>query len=418
MGLIRYALALMTASLTLAAQGVTSEHELRLFNQSNPASSINLSASFALSTSYTLTLPPAQGSANSVLASDASGALSWSAGVPSALNALTNAVATNSITSGAFPQTWTWNTLAGNTAMTINDSRTLLAGPSSADGLFISGCSGENTAGSKARSLLVENLHTGTAATNIGITTSASGGSVNIALYTLQGACGFLLGTDVMPQANVHIGPGTATLAPLKFTSGTNLTTAEISSVEYDGNVFYTTNDAQARGVLPSKYFVILNADNTLTSSTTAQPIFDGGGGTTDGAIDVPVGLYEFEMLVHLTNLSVTSGMVEFSFAGTSTRNSFIWKSIGGRFADVATSGDLRGRFYSSRQALATDLSAAQTIASGWYYVTGMLRVSGAGTVIPQLRLTVASAAVVQNESYFKMNRLGTNTVANVGRWK
>lgn len=413
---MRYLLIALLTTAHLLAQGVGSEHDLRLFDQANPASSITIRAQSGLGTSYSLTLPPAQGAAGTVLSSNGSGVLTWSpSAMATSLSSLTNAVGTNTITSGAFAQTWTWNSLAGTTALTVSDSRT---GPStempSAMALYGNASNSTGT----TRELFVENAHTGTSATNIGVIASASGGMQNIALLTINGSTGFLLGTDVMPNANVHIGAGTSTLAPLKFTSGTNLSIAEKSAVEYDGEVFYTSTDTLARGVLPSKYFVILDADNTMTSQTTAQPIFDGGGGSATGAVDVPTGLYEFEMLIHLTGISATSGTVEFSFDGTSTRNSFIWKSSGGRYADVAAPNVLIGRFYSSRQAFAITLSNASTVTTGWYYITGMMRISAAGTVIPSLRTSVAAAAVVKQNSYFKLNKLGTNTASNVGRWK
>lgn len=53
-----------------------------------------------------------------------------------------------------------------------------------------------------------------------------------------------------VPTATLHLQAGTATArtAPLKFTSGTNLTTPEAGTVEYDGNNFYATNGTTVRG--------------------------------------------------------------------------------------------------------------------------------------------------------------------------
>jgi len=51
------------------------------------------------------------------------------------------------------------------------------------------------------------------------------------------------------PTARVHLRTGTATAntAPLKFNSGTNLTTAEAGAIEYDGTEFYATNSTASR---------------------------------------------------------------------------------------------------------------------------------------------------------------------------
>lgn len=51
------------------------------------------------------------------------------------------------------------------------------------------------------------------------------------------------IGVTTTPTARLHLGAGTATAstAPLKFTSGTNLTTAEAGAMEYNGtNLFFT----------------------------------------------------------------------------------------------------------------------------------------------------------------------------------
>lgn len=386
------------------AQGITSEHILRLVDGADHSKAISLMAPSALATSYSLVMPSSPGAANTMLASDASGVLSWSAGAPTPLSALSNAVDSNFFSTGLFPQTWTWNTLAGASALTINNGTLLVS-----QGLVV-----DTTTG-----WYVENAHTGTGSTNIGVDISVSGGSRNIGLRSYYGNHGFLLPAGTMPATRVHFGAGTATLAPLKFTSGTNLTTPERGAVEYDGQVFYTSIDTLSRGVLPSKYFVILDADNTLTNQTTAQPIFDGGGGSTNGRINLPTGLYEFEMLIHVTNLSATSGTVSLSFGGTATVQHYMWQSIGGRFATVDAPNTLGGRIAGNHGGTPIiTLSNGATPTNGWHHVVGIIRISAAGTLIPQATLSVGAAAVVKKESYFKINKLGTNTAATVGRWK
>lgn len=85
---------------------------------------------------------------------------------------------------------------------------------------------------------------------------------------------GFVQGT---PTALVHIGAGTATAntAPLKFTSGTNLTTAEAGAVEYDNTFYMTQSDATRRSVV-----LATNA----TKTTAGAPY------TNDGYITVRIG--------------------------------------------------------------------------------------------------------------------------------
>jgi hypothetical protein len=72
------------------------------------------------------------------------------------------------------------------------------------------------------------------------------------------------------PTAKLHIAAGTATAntAPLKFTSGTNLTTAEAGAIEYDATELYATNSTAVRG---NVIVVRLNSSSagTLTLATT-----------------------------------------------------------------------------------------------------------------------------------------------------
>jgi hypothetical protein len=60
--------------------------------------------------------------------------------------------------------------------------------------------------------------------------------------------------SSTFPTAYLHLGIGTATAstAPLKFTSGTNLTTPEAGAVEYDGSYFYSTNSSTVRRTIDS----------------------------------------------------------------------------------------------------------------------------------------------------------------------
>lgn len=50
------------------------------------------------------------------------------------------------------------------------------------------------------------------------------------------------------PTASLHIKAGTATVAPLKLTAGTNLTTPQAGAFEYDGtNLYFTKGDGVRR---------------------------------------------------------------------------------------------------------------------------------------------------------------------------
>ena len=69
------------------------------------------------------------------------------------------------------------------------------------------------------------------------------------------------------PTARFHLPAGTATAAtaPLKFTSGTNLTTPEAGAMEYDGTYLYFTP------ISPRKIVTYRKTVTTVTGSTTAS---------------------------------------------------------------------------------------------------------------------------------------------------
>ncbi|MBU3700204.1 MAG: hypothetical protein FGM33_09415 [Candidatus Kapabacteria bacterium] len=195
------------------------------------------------------------------------------------------------------------------------------------------------------------------------------------------------------------------------------MTTPQEGAWEYDGKVFYSTITQPNRGVIPSKSFVVLTADNTLTSQTAAQPLFDGGGGSTNGRIVLAEGTYEFECLLYLTSLSGT-GSFGFAFGGTATIASQRWGTVGRKIVSgVAITTAAAG---SGVMATAADLAivTANSGTAGCVWITGIIRLSAGGTLIPQISLETAAAAVVMKNSYFMISPLGSSTVTTVGDWK
>ena len=60
---------------------------------------------------------------------------------------------------------------------------------------------------------------------------------------------------------------------------------------------------------------------------------------------------------------------------------------------------------------------AASTNTNGCGFIKGVIRVTVAGTVIPQISMTQANAAVVSANSYFKVKPFGGASMTNVGNW-
>lgn len=225
---------------------------------------------------------------------------------------------------------------------------------------------------------------------------------------------GSFTGGTLTSQLILAAGTASAGTAPLELQTGTLNTTAEIGAVEFDGTAFYSSMAASTRGVMPSEQIVVLTGTNTLTSQTGVQPIFDGGGGPTNGAITLPVGTYQYEMSFALTTMSATSGSFGFGLGGTATKT-FSYHSTSSKAGTALTTGQATLQTFGS--AANTALQTASTGTVGTALIKGIMRVTVTGTVIPQVSLTVASAAVVQTNSYFKVSPIGSATVVSVGNW-
>jgi len=226
-------------------------------------------------------------------------------------------------------------------------------------------------------------------------------------------------GATFVGTLTLRAGTATAGTAPLYMTSGTSLTTAAAGALEYDGNTPYFSIAASTRGVLPTEQIVVLTGTNTLTSQTGVQPIFDGGGGPVNGSVTLPIGTYQFECSFAANTLSATSGSFGFALGGAATKT-YTYQAMASKATSLtAPAAANSGAVYSSFQTgAATTLVAANTNTVCTGFMKGTIRVTVAGTVIPQISLGVASAAVIQAGSYFKVSPLGNvSTVATVGNW-
>lgn len=206
---------------------------------------------------------------------------------------------------------------------------------------------------------------------------------------------------------------GTASVAPLTFLSGANLTAAAAGAIEYDGLIHYTSHLANARGANVSEQFIFTPAANyTLTSQTAAQKMF---ASPTNGALTVNAATtYQFESVFDLTTMNASSGTFGWALLGTATLTTIKWWSMSNK-ATLATFLAWQSTFNATAANTALGTSTTATVAAA--FINGVMRVNTGGTIIPAVSLGVANAAVVQAGSYFRCWPIGTNTVASVGNW-
>ena len=245
------------------------------------------------------------------------------------------------------------------------------------------------------------------------VLTSAGAGAVP----TWAPAGGFTGGTLT---SNLTLASGTTSLSPLRFQSGTNLTTATAGAIEYDGKVIYST--PASRGVSPSMMFYRLNSDLAGANVTTAQKLF--GVGVTLAANTI----YAFEMVFTLEKTTGTASHgVSIGFdGGTATINNI---HVSGTYSNLQGAPPTSSNLVTSSWFYGTHNSLAQlNYVSG---VTGPIRtqtgvfmgtvsINAGGTFIPQYQLSALPVGPYSTlaGSYFAIwpiGAAGANT--SVGPW-
>ena len=244
----------------------------------------------------------------------------------------------------------------------------------------------------------------------IGGTTPAAG--TFTALNSTSGAVNATIGATTPTTGNftkLTTAAGTTTVQPIQMSAGTNLTTPVSGSFEYDGVVAYFTPTALERGVMMTEQFILQNSNYTLTSTTAAQQIFNA---TTNGAVTLPTGTFEFECQFNLSSMSASSGSFGFALGGSATINQY-WTANATKTAFATPTAATISYNVAANTAIAT----ASTTTTGFAVIQGYITVAGAGTIVPQVSLGVAATALVGAGSFFRIRPLGTNTVSRVGNW-
>lgn len=182
--------------------------------------------------------------------------------------------------------------------------------------------------------------------------------------------------------------------------------------IDTDGVVFTAVPITDERGVVDTEQYIQLTSAFTLVSQTAAQKMFNApaNGRLTVGGSRT----YHFESQFDLTAMSATSGTFGWSLGGTATFTTVRWQSEANK-ATLATASASQSTMNVTAANVA--LSAATTNTIGWAYIRGIVRVNAGGTIIPQVSLGIAAAAVVSLGSWFRIWPLGSSSVQSVGNW-
>jgi len=251
---------------------------------------------------------------------------------------------------------------------------------------------------------------TGTVGTHVGVYISS--GLIGTTKYGIfdQGLYNEQLGPTTVSSLTAIA--GTTSVAPIKLTSGTNLTTAAAGAFEYDGFVAYFSPAASTRSTVAAEQIMYLGTAYTLTNATGVQKLFNG---STNGQVTLPVGDYQFECYVNISALPVT-GTFGYAMAGTATYTQS-WVADAQRVA----AGTAGASFTSFNTAANTAVTPTAATTTGYMHIRGTINVTVTGTVIPQFSMTTtAAAAVIGVGSFFKISPFsGANGATNIaiGNW-
>ena len=195
------------------------------------------------------------------------------------------------------------------------------------------------------------------------------------------------------------------------------LGSATTGTFEFENPAFFMTGATSQRGAVLVDQYILQQATYTLTAglaANTAQELF---GVTTNGAVTLVAGTYEFECVFSLSSLSASSGTFGFTLGGGATFTQYWWATAvkPTSLSSVTAANAVTSYNTATNTAIS---GTANTNTLGFARCGGVAIVTVGGTLIPQVTQSVTSvAAVVGIGSYFKIRALGSATAASSGNW-
>lgn len=167
-----------------------------------------------------------------------------------------------------------------------------------------------------------------------------------------------------------------------------------------------------------AEVFIYLNADYTLTSTTSAQKLFNT---TANGRLTISeTGLYLFEASIFITNMSASNGngIFYFSDGGTATLAGQLMTSVGHEPSAVPTAVQAKsGAVIQASSAFVTSTVTPATNTNFSADLRGIFKVTATGTIRPCFSLSTAAAAVVKAGSWYRVTKLAADGIYHQGGW-
>jgi len=165
----------------------------------------------------------------------------------------------------------------------------------------------------------------------------------------------------------------------------------------------------------PGDLFKALTAGEAGLNVNTAQPWFPTAGAVTVAASTT----YLFEGLLHLVRTAgVTSHTTSLLFGGTATLTSLRYEAFV-KSGDLASNAACNASMIAVATAFVVKSASVSASENVCIYVRGTIRINAGGTLIPQFQYSAApgGAPTVQANSFFYLNKLGSDVVASQGAW-
>lgn len=161
--------------------------------------------------------------------------------------------------------------------------------------------------------------------------------------------------------------------------------------------------------------FKVLNADVAGTDVNTAQPWFPAA-----GAVTLAVGTYLFSGQLWLSRAAgANSHTTSVLFGGTATLGSILYIAECNT-GDAVSSAAQNSALHNAATAIVVKAASTSTTEQILLRVTGVVRVTVTGTLIPQFQYSAApgGAPTVKANSYFRLQSISTSATATEnGTW-
>jgi hypothetical protein len=240
----------------------------------------------------------------------------------------------------------------------------------------------------------------------------------NLPQKTTSASFSFIPSTGVL-TAKFSASAGTSSVPPLQLASGVNLASVTAGAVEYDGTVLTATpNTSFKRATIPLiNYTSGVGTSLTIGSETTSQTLLPSANDT----ITLPIGTYFLDLFCTIsrgsTSLTTANPRINILGAGGA-----VGTFSGATISSISNGGaSVIYGFNGVNINVDNVVGPSSSSPTAVYHTTlrGMLKITTAGTIIPQYSLSAnlasAGSASTPNVVYFNLKQMDAQSATAFG---